>query len=194
MTTRRDFLRHGAAAAGAIAFKGFPCLTALAGPGATFFAWHNKTLDEHIHLRDTYSKLGYRFRSVSIYGDGNANSSYFAAVMIKRPVVVAQRDWPLVAATELQGLFDAQAKDNFGPVILAACGSAGSPTFSAVFEPQKPIPLVRVGIGLGRHLRFQDHPGNELASQAAGPHDELGRILRGCQPPFVRSHLDAKPG
>src|ERR1035437_2829669 len=30
MTTRRDFLRRGAAAAGVIAFTGFPCPTALA--------------------------------------------------------------------------------------------------------------------------------------------------------------------
>jgi hypothetical protein len=122
MTTRRDFLWRGAAAAGVIAFTGFPCPTVLAGPTADFYAWHNKTLDEHIQLRDTYFNLAYRFRSVSVYGGGTANSSYFAAVVIKRPVVVTQRDFPLIAEGEFQAVFDAQAKQNHGPAIIAACG------------------------------------------------------------------------
>src|ERR1700681_1494921 len=134
MTTRRDFLWHSAATVGAMAFAGFPRLTAQAGPRAGFVAWHNKTLDEHIQLRDQHAKLGYRFRSVSIYGGGTANSSYFAGVMIKRPAVVAQRDWPLLSGQQLQSVFEAQAKENFGPVIIAACGSAASPSFSVVFE------------------------------------------------------------
>jgi hypothetical protein len=59
---------------------------------------------------------------VSVYGGGTANSSYFAAVVIKRPVVVTQRDFPLIAEGEFQAVFDAQAKQNHGPAIIAACG------------------------------------------------------------------------
>jgi CubicO group peptidase (beta-lactamase class C family) len=149
MSTRRDFLRRGTAVLGAVAFPKLSGSTVQGVPKAEVFAWHDKTLEEHHHLRDTYYKLGYRFRSLSIYGDGHPKSTYFAAVMIKRPEVVAQRDFSLVPAKEFQGIFDAQARENYGPVILSACGPTANPTFSAVFEPQNPIPLVRVGLGSG---------------------------------------------
>jgi len=149
MRTRRDFLRQSAAAAGVIACSGLSFPTAQAEPGATVFAWHDRTLDEHLRLRDLHFKLGYRFRSLSIYGEGKADSSFFAAVMVKRSTPADQRDFPLIASKDFQGLFDAQAKENYGPVLLAACGSAANPTYSAVFEPQNPIPLVRVGLGSG---------------------------------------------
>ncbi len=93
MPTRREFLWGSAAAAGAMALAGSPFQLAEAAPGADFVAWHNKTLQEHIQLRDQHARQGYRFRSVSLYGGGTANNSYFAAVMVRRPKVVAQRDW-----------------------------------------------------------------------------------------------------
>lgn len=149
MPTRREFLWGSAAAAGAIALAGYPFQGAEAAPGTDFVAWHNRTLEQHIQMRDQYAKQGYRFRSVSIYGGGQANSCYFAAVMVRRPSVVAQRDWPLLRGDGFQRVFEAQAKEGFGPVILAACGPASNPAFSAVFEPQKAIPLTRVGLGSG---------------------------------------------
>ena len=91
---------------------------------------------------------GYRFVSLSIYGPVTA--PIYAAVMIKRPVGFMQRDWPFLTAGEWQLTFDEQAAQGFGPVILAATGSASDPRFAAVFQPQTPIPLTRHGLTSGR--------------------------------------------
>src|SRR5262249_55755621 len=112
-----------------------------------FIAWHGKTLSEHVASRDQWAAKGYRFVSVSIYG--SVSAPVFAAVMIKRPVVVTQRDWPCLTASEWQNTFNGQAAQGFGPVILAATGSASDPRLSAVFQPQKPIPLTRHGLRSG---------------------------------------------
>jgi CubicO group peptidase (beta-lactamase class C family) len=108
---------------------------------ADIVAWHGKTLDEHAHLRDDVAKKGYRFLTLSIYG--SSSSPFYAAVMIKRPSVVAQRDWPALTADQFQQTFSDQAQKGYGPVIVAATGSASDPRFAAVFQPQSPIPLTR---------------------------------------------------
>lgn len=108
---------------------------------ANFTAWHGKTLNEHVKLRDEASKNGYRFLSLSIHG--TTGSPQYSAVMIKRPTIVAQRDWPLLTADEFQTLFNDQAQKGYGPVIVSATGSAADPRFAAVFQPQAPIPLTR---------------------------------------------------
>lgn len=104
-------------------------------------AWHGRTVAEHCAQRDAAAKEGYRFLSLSIYG--SVGDPRYAAVMIRRPSVVAQRDWPSLSAAQFQQVFDEQAKLGYGPVIIAATGAAGDPRFAAVFEPQKPIPLTR---------------------------------------------------
>jgi CubicO group peptidase (beta-lactamase class C family) len=63
--------------------------------------------------------------------------------MIKRPNVVAQRDWPVLSADEFQQVFSEQAQKGYGPVMIAAVGSSADPRFAAVFQPQSPIPLTR---------------------------------------------------
>jgi CubicO group peptidase (beta-lactamase class C family) len=112
-----------------------------------FIAWHGKTLAEHTALRDRYAMQGYRFLSLSIYA--RVTAPIYAAVMIKRPAVVAQRDWPCMTAGQWQQTFNEQAAQGFGPVILAATGSASDPRFAAVFQPQDPIPLTRHGLTSG---------------------------------------------
>src|SRR4051794_29585293 len=101
-------------------------------------AWHSRTLQDHVKLRDDVAKNGFRFLSLSIYGAVSA--PFYAAVMIKRPAVVAQRDWPVLTFAQLQQTFDDQAKQGYGPVIIAATGTASDPRFAAVFEPQNPLP------------------------------------------------------
>jgi CubicO group peptidase (beta-lactamase class C family) len=108
---------------------------------ADIVAWHGKTFDQHVGIRDDAAKQGYRFLSLSIYGPTSA--PLYAAVMIKRPVVVAQRDWPKLTADQFQQIFDEQAKVGYGPVMIAATGSFSDPLFAAVFQPQNPIPLTR---------------------------------------------------
>ena len=114
---------------------------------ADITAWHGRTLNEHTGLRDAAAKLGYRFLSLSIYG--SVSAPIYAAVMIKRPVVVAQHDWPCLTADEFQQTFTAQAKLGYGPVMIAATGSAGDPRFAAVFQPMAQIPLTRHLLGSG---------------------------------------------
>ena len=59
---------------------------------ADIVAWHGKNLQEHAGSRDDAAKKGYRFLSLSIYG--STSSPFYAAMMIKQPAVVPQRDFP----------------------------------------------------------------------------------------------------
>src|SRR5271169_3415766 len=123
------------------------CRSAIWAAGSTrrmgamvqFEAWHGKSLAEHEALRDQWEPQGYRFVSVSIYGAVSA--PVFAAVMVSQAVPAAQRDFPVMTAGQWQQTFDAQAQQGYGPIILAATGTAADPRFSAVFEPQAAIPL-----------------------------------------------------
>src|SRR5215470_1160027 len=108
---------------------------------ADIIAWHGRTFDQHVGIRDDAAKQGYRFLSLSIYGPTSA--PLYAAVMIKRPVVVAPRDWLKLTAAHLQEGFAEQAMLGFGGGVLAATGSFSDPLFAAVFQPQNPIPLTR---------------------------------------------------
>ncbi|UAJ11848.1 serine hydrolase [Glacieibacterium megasporae] len=112
-----------------------------------FTAWHGKSFAEHVALRDAAAATGYRFLSLSLYGA--VGSPVYAAVMIKRATVVAQRDWPLMTSAEWQQTFNDQAKLGYGPVMIAATGSAADPRFAAVFQPMNPIPLTRGGLRSG---------------------------------------------
>ena len=112
-----------------------------------FEAWHGKTLAEHETLRNQWAAQGYRFVSLSIYGAVSA--PVFAAVMVEQAVPVAQRDFPVMTASQWQQTFDSQAQQGYGPIILAATGTAADPRFAAVFEPQASIPLTRHGLTMG---------------------------------------------
>lgn len=111
-------------------------------------SWHGKTLNEHAKLRDDAAKNGYRFLSLSIHG--TTGSPRYTAVMIKRPVVVAQREWPLLTSDQFQNVFKDQAQKGFGPVMTSATGSSSDPRFAAVFQPQSPIPLTRHRLRSGK--------------------------------------------
>ena len=86
--------------------------------------------------------------------------------------MVAQRDWPLLTFAEFQNVFDDQAKQGYGPVMIAAVGSAGDPRFAAVFQPQSPIPLTRHGLRSGA----ADDPGTIQGMNKKARDD--GLILR----------------
>lgn len=104
-------------------------------------AWQGKSLNEHVQLRDAAAKDGFRFVSISLHG--TTSSPRYTAVMRKRPVTVAQRDWPLLTADGFQQVFNEQAKQGYAPVMIAAIGPSSAPCFAAVFQPQNPIPLTR---------------------------------------------------
>ena len=69
--------------------------------------------------------------------------------MIRRPAVVAQRDFPALTADQIQATFNDQAQKGYGPVMIAATGSSSNPLFAAVFQPQSPIALTRHGLTSG---------------------------------------------
>lgn len=108
---------------------------------ANFIAWHGKTLDEHVKLRDKAATDGYRFLSLSLHG--TTGSPHYTAVMIKRVAIVAQRDWPLLNSDEFQSTFNDQTTQGYGPVIISATGASSDPRFAVVFQPQAHIPLTR---------------------------------------------------
>jgi len=109
-----------------------------------FVAWHGETRPDHVAKTLKYVAEGYRFVSLSIYGDVFA--PVYAAVMVKQNPPPEQRNFPLMTVAQWQQTFDKQAFDGFGPVILAATGSASNPRFAAVFQPQSPIVITRHGL------------------------------------------------
>jgi len=131
-----------------------------------FQAWHGKTLAEHEALRDQWAPQGFRFVSLSIYGAVNA--PVFAAVMIEQANPVAQRDFPVMTASQWQLTFDTQAQQGYGPIILAATGTAADPRFAAVFEPQASIPLTRHGLISGVSTDPATIQGVNFAARADG--------------------------
>ena len=131
-----------------------------------FQAWHGKSLAEHEALRDQWAPQGYRFVSLSIYGAVNA--PVFAAVMIEQANPVAQHDFPVMTASQWQLTFDTQAQQGYGPIILAATGTAADPRFAAVFEPQASIPLTRHGLTSGASTDPATIQGVNFAARADG--------------------------
>jgi CubicO group peptidase (beta-lactamase class C family) len=131
-----------------------------------FEAWHGMTLAEHEALRDQWAARGYSFVSLSIYGAVDA--PVFAAVMVKQARSVAQRDFPVMTASQWQQTFDAQAQQGYGPIILAATGTAADPRFAAVFEPQGSIPLTRHGLTSGAYTDPATIQGVNFAARADG--------------------------
>jgi len=131
-----------------------------------FQAWHGMTLGEHEALRNQWAAQGYRFVSLSIYGAVVA--PVFAAVMVKQANPAAQRDFLVMTAWQWQLTFDAQAQQGYGPVILAATGTAADPRFAAVFEPQASIPLTRHGLSSGAYTDPETIQGTNFTARADG--------------------------
>jgi CubicO group peptidase (beta-lactamase class C family) len=133
---------------------------------ADIVAWHGKTFNEHIHLRDDAAQKGYRFLSLSIYG--STSSPCYAAVMIKRANIVAQRDFPALTADQFQNTFNDQARQGYGPVMIAATGSSSNPLFAAVFQPQNPILLTRHRLTSGADSDLNTIQGMNKQAKSSG--------------------------
>ena len=91
---------------------------------------------------------GYRFVSLSVYGPERA--PLYAAVLVRRPAPVTQRHWLALSAAELDKILSAQAKDGYGPALIAATGTAAKPVFALVCEPQDPLALLRPALKSGK--------------------------------------------
>jgi CubicO group peptidase (beta-lactamase class C family) len=103
--------------------------------------WYNATLDKHQPLVDQYAKQGYRSISLCLYGD-HASPNY-AAVMIKRPTLIATKQYDSMNAATWQQTFNDMSKQGYGPYIVTATGSGQDALFAAVFREMTPTPLTR---------------------------------------------------
>ena len=109
-----------------------------------FYAWHDRTLAQHLALWNQYDAQGYRFISLSVYGP--TASPYYAAVVTPSPN--PQHHHASVPLSDLQETLDAEAAQGYGPVIIAATGPSDGPLYAVVCEPQDTNPWTVNGIGL----------------------------------------------
>jgi hypothetical protein len=161
--TRRTF---GALTAGGTASLVFPSWIGAANAALTSsntVAWHDRTATEHKALLDAWAAKGFRTLTLSIYG--STQNPLFAAVLVKRPNIIATHQVFNLTQAQMQQAFDNEATLGFGPYILTATGPGNSAKFAAVFTPKSPIPLTRLNL-TGEHF-------NELNNQQLA----AGRIL-----------------
>jgi Beta-lactamase/Bacterial tandem repeat domain 1 len=107
-------------------------------------AWHDRTTAQHKALLDQWADKGFRTLSLSIYG--TPQDPRYAAVMVKRPVVIATKQFGPLDQAGIQQAFDDMAKQGWGPYILTATGPANAAVFAAVFTPMNGIPLTRLNL------------------------------------------------
>jgi CubicO group peptidase (beta-lactamase class C family) len=91
---------------------------------------------------------GFGFASLSMYGPERA--PLYAALMIRRAAAPAQRHWLALTAEEVDKILHEQAKDGYGPALVAAIGSAAKPRFALVCEPQDRLAQIRLGLKSGK--------------------------------------------
>lgn len=105
-------------------------------------AWHDRTPAEHSAKVAEFAAKDFRTLSLTLYG--TAADPLLAAVMVKRPVVIATKQFGPVSQARIQQHFNDMAKQGFGPFILTATGPPNAAIFSGVFTPMKSIPLTRL--------------------------------------------------
>lgn len=107
-------------------------------------AWHGSTKAEHKDKLDTYGAKGYRTLSLSIYN--TTDDPCYACVLIRRPVVVAERQFFDLNTAGFQSTLAAMANDGMGPNIVSATGPGDNPVIAAVFIPVTPQPVPSIGL------------------------------------------------
>jgi CubicO group peptidase (beta-lactamase class C family) len=110
----------------------------------TIIAWHDRNVTNHQQMLEKYSAEGFRTISLCVYGE--RTGPRYAAVMIRRPFLIAQKQFHSLDAATWQQTFDDMAAQGWGPFIVTATGPANNPLIAAVFRLMNPIPLTRHGI------------------------------------------------
>ncbi len=113
-------------------------------------AWHGRTLADHTKLTDDNAAKGFRFLSLCVYGDRD-NPTY-AAVMILRQQIIAQKSWANLNATQWQQTFNEMSGQGWGPFIVSATGPADNPVFAVAFQQITPTPTTCPGLTLQQFL------------------------------------------
>ena len=107
-------------------------------------AWHDASSAQHAGKRDHFADLGFRPLSLSLYG--TPQSPLYAAVMVKRPTVIATRSFIDRTQAQFQDVFDQMADEGFGPFILTATGPKNSALFAGSFRKFDKVPLTRLNL------------------------------------------------
>jgi CubicO group peptidase (beta-lactamase class C family) len=104
-------------------------------------AWHGATSSEHVAKRDDFAGKGFRPLSLSLYGTPGA--PLYAAVMVKRPVVIATKSFINLTQAGYQDAFEQMSSEGFGPFIITATGPKDSALFAGSFRAMAKTPLTR---------------------------------------------------
>lgn len=125
-------------------------------------AWHDRDTASHVAERDKFAEKGFRPLSLSIYG--SPNDPRFAAVMVKRPQVIATRSFINMSQSEYQKVFEDQAKEGFGPFIITATGPKNSAVFAGSFRKFSNIPLTRSNLSKDEFIELnkQQHDAGKI--------------------------------
>lgn len=119
-----------------------------------FIAWHDRTTANHKQMLDKHAAEGFRTVSLCVYGD--RNDPRYAAVMVKRPTIIATKQFFGMTLSEWQNKFNEMAALGFGPYIVSATGPSNNPTVAAVFKEMNPIPLTRHGLTVAEFAALND--------------------------------------
>jgi CubicO group peptidase (beta-lactamase class C family) len=106
-------------------------------------AWHDKTPDQHKALVGKWSTKNFRMMSLSLYGA--TLLPLFAAVMVKRKIVIENKQVGPLDQVGMQKAIDKMGK-GWGPAIVTATGPSSSALFAAVFTPMDSNPLARLNM------------------------------------------------
>ena len=157
-------------------------------------AWHDRDTANHVAERDKFAEKGFRPLSLSIYG--TPNDPRFAAVMVKRPQVIATRSFINMSQSEYQKVFDDQAKEGFGPFIISATGPKNSAIFAGSFRKMSNIPLTRSNLSKDEFiaLNAQQHDAGRILMWAdcfGTPSEPRYCAIWGPNPDKVAWNIDA---
>ena len=115
-------------------------------------AWHDRTTANHVAERDKFADLGYRPLSISVYG--TPGDPRYAAVMVKRPNLIATKSVINKTQGEYQTVFEDMAKDGFGPFLISATGPKNSAIFAGSFRQMAHIPLTRSNLSKADFIKL----------------------------------------
>ena len=157
-------------------------------------AWHDRDTANHVAERDKFAEKGFRPLSLSIYG--SPNDPRYAAVMVKRPQVIATRSVIGKTQSEYQKVFEDMAADGFGPFIITATGPKNGAIFAGSFRKVSSIPLTRSNLSKDEFVqlnRQQHDAGNILiwADCFGTPNEPRYCAIWGPNPGKVAWNIDA---
>jgi CubicO group peptidase (beta-lactamase class C family) len=123
-----------------------------ARPPLDVLSWHDYSGADHYDRTQTHDNEGYRTLSLSIYGP--PEKPLYAAVMVKRPVLVAEIQYHFMPEANFQQNFNDMAAKGYGPTIVSATGPTNNAAYAIVYSPMSPIPFTRGHITRAEFVQF----------------------------------------